>query len=180
MATSDKARWYIIHTYSGSENKISETIKENAEKKGLSDYIGDILIPTEEVCEIKNGEKTNVTKKYFPGYILIKMILNEETWHLVRSTPRVTGFLGSKNKPSPINEKEVQRIVSQIEKSAEKPRMSAVYEVGDQVRIVDGAFSSFSGFVDEVSEDKQKLKVSVVIFGRATPVELDYTQVEKM
>ena len=176
-----KARWYIVHVYSGSENRVAQLIRENAEKKGMSDFFEDILVPTEEVVEMKGGERVNVDKKYFPGYVLVKMILNDESWHLVRTVPRVSGFLGAKGKPFPISETEVKRIMDQLKTSAETPRRSAVsYEVGDQVRIIDGAFASFSGFVEEIEDDKQKLKVSVMIFGRATPVALDYAQVEKV
>lgn len=175
-----RARWYIVHAYSGSENRVAQLIRENAEKKGLSEFFEKILIPTEEVMEIKNGQKVNVDKKYFPGYVLVKMVMNDETWYLVRNVPRVSGILGSKGKPSPISESEVKRILDQIKTSAEAPRVAVTYEIGDQVRITDGAFASFSGFVEEIEDDKQKLKVSVMIFGRATPVELEYTQVEKV
>lgn len=175
-----KARWYIVHVYSGSENRVAQLINENAEKKGLSDLFEEVLVPTEEVVEIKGGERVNVDKKYFPGYVLVKMILNDDSWHLVRTIPRVSGFLGSKGKPAPISEAEVKRIRDQLKASAEAPRNSVTYEIGDQVRIIDGAFASFSGFVEEIEDDKQKLKVSVMIFGRATPVALEYTQVEKV
>lgn len=178
--SGQKARWYIVHVYSGSENRVAQLIRENAEKKGLSDFIEEVFIPTEEVVEIKGGTKVNVDKKYFPGYVLVKMVLNDETWHLVRTVPRVSGFLGTKGKPSPISEAEVKRITEQLKASAEMPRSTVTYEVGDQVRIIDGAFASFSGFVEEIEDDKQKLKVSVMIFGRATPVALDYAQVEKV
>jgi len=175
-----KARWYIVHVYSGSENRVAQLIKENADKKGMSELFEDVLVPTEEVTEIKGGERVNVDKKYFPGYVLVKMVLNDETWHLVRTVPRVSGFLGGKGKPTPISETEVKRIMDQLKASAETPRAAVTYEVGDQVRIIDGAFASFSGFVEEIEDDKQKLKVSVMIFGRATPVSLDYVQVEKV
>ncbi|MBQ2175036.1 MAG: transcription termination/antitermination protein NusG [Alphaproteobacteria bacterium] len=175
-----KARWYIVHAYSGSENRVAQLIRENAEKKGLSEFFEEILVPTEEVTEIKNGQRVNVDRKYLPGYVLVKMIMNDETWYLVRNVPRVSGILGSKGKPSPISEAEVKKIMEQLKTSAEAPRVADVYEIGDQVKITDGAFASFSGFVEEIEDDKQKLKVSVMIFGRATPVELEYTQVEKM
>ena len=175
-----KARWYIVHVYSGSENRVAQLIKEKAEKKGFSNAIEEVLVPSEEVVEIKGGEKVSVDQKYFPGYVLVKMVLTDETWHLVRTVPRVSGFLGVKGKPSPITEAEVKRIMEQIKESAEAPRSSVSYEVGDQVRIVDGPFASFSGFVEEIEEAKQKLKVSVMIFGRATPVALDYIQVERV
>lgn len=179
-AIQQKARWYIVHVYSGSESRVAQLIRENAAKKGFSSFFEEVLVPTEEVVEIRGGSKVNVDRKYFPGYVLVKMILNDETWHLVRTIPRVSGFLGTKGKPSPISELEVKRIMEQVKASAEAPRSSVSYEVGDQVRIIDGAFASFSGFVEEIEDDKQKLKVSVMIFGRATPVALEYTQVEKV
>jgi transcriptional antiterminator NusG len=171
--------WYIVHVYSGSENKVAQAIREASEKKGITDDLVEILIPTEEVVEVKGGERVNVTKKYFPGYILINMVLTDESWNLIKGVPRVSGFLGVKGKPLPVSEVDVKRIVAQIKESAETPRDSVSYEVGEQVRIVDGPFASFSGFVEEIEEDKRKLKVSVMIFGRATPVALEYTQVEK-
>ena len=175
-----KARWYIVHAYSGSENKVAQTIRENAEKKGLSELFEEILVPTEEVTQIKNGQRVNVDRKYFPGYVLVKMVMTDETWYLVRNVPRVSGFLGTKGKPSPITEAEVNRIMEQLKASAEAPKVAVAYEIGDQVKITDGAFASFSGFVEEIEDEKQKLKVSVMIFGRATPVELGYTQVERV
>ena len=175
-----KSRWYIVHVYSGSENRVAQLIKEKAEKKGFSREIEQVLVPSEEVIEIKAGEKVNTDKKYFPGYVLVKMLMTDETWHLVRTVPRVSGFLGVKGKPTPVSEIEVKRILEQIKESAEAPRTTVNYEVGDQVRIIDGPFASFSGFVEEIEDDKQKLKVSVMIFGRATPVALEYTQVERV
>lgn len=175
-----KARWYIVHVYSGSENRVAQLIKENADKKGMTSQFEEVLVPTEEVVEIKAGERVNVDKKYFPGYVLVKMVLTDETWHLVRTVPRVSGFLGTRGKPSPVSETEVKRIMDQVRESAEAPRSSVSYDTGDQVRIVDGPFASFTGFVEEIEDEKQKLKVSVMIFGRATPVALEYTQVEKV
>lgn len=175
-----KSRWYIVHVYSGSENRVAQLIKEKAEKKGFSKEIEQVFVPSEEVIEIKAGEKVNTDKKYFPGYVLVKMLMTDETWHLVRTVPRVSGFLGVKGKPAPVSEAEVKRILEQIKESAEAPRTTVSYEVGDQVRIIDGPFASFSGFVEEIEDDKQKLKVSVMIFGRATPVALEYTQVERV
>lgn len=175
-----KSRWYIVHVYSGSENRVAQLIKENAERKGFSQEIEQVLVPSEEVIEIKAGEKVNTDKKYFPGYVLVKMLMTDETWHLVRTVPRVSGVLGVKGKPTPVSETEVKRILEQIKESAEAPRTTVSYEVGDQVRIIDGPFASFSGFVEEIEDDKQKLKVSVMIFGRATPVALEYTQVERV
>lgn len=175
-----KARWYIVHVYSGSENRVAQLIMETAEKKGLRHCFEEILIPTEEVVEFKGGERVNVDKKYFPGYILVKMLMSNESWHLVRSVPRVSSFLGSKGKPSPVSQTEVDRIMAQVKESAETPRSSVSYDIGDQVRIMDGPFASFTGVVEEIEDDKQKLKVSVMIFGRATPVALDFAQVEKV
>lgn len=175
-----KARWYIVHVYSGAEDRVSKLIFERAEKKGLSGLIEEVLIPTEEVVEIKAGERASVNKKCFPGYLLIKMISNDDLWHIIRGVPRVSGILGSKGKPSPISESEVKRILEQVQESKEKPRSSVSYEIGDQVRVIDGPFSSFSGVVEEIEDDKQRLKVSVMIFGRATPVDLEYGQVERI
>lgn len=175
-----KPRWYIIHVYSGSENRVAQLIKEKAEKKGFSKEIEEVLVPSEEVVEIKGGEKVNVDQKYFPGYVLVKMVMTDETWHLVRTVPRVSGFLGVKGKPTPVTESEVKRILDQVKESAESPRTTTHYEIGDNIRIIDGPFASFSGFVEEIEDDKQKLKVSVMIFGRATPIALDYAQVERV
>ncbi len=177
---TQKARWYIVHVYSGSENRVAQVIREQSAKKGLEDKFEEILIPTEEVVEIKGGSKVSVNKKYFPGYVLVKMVLEDEAWHLVRSIPRVSGFLGTKGKPCPVSEVEVKRIMDQVKASAESPRSSVSYEVGDQIRVTDGPFASFSGFVEEIEDDKQRLKVSVMIFGRATPITLESSQVEKM
>ena len=175
-----KAKWYIVHVYSGSENRVSQLIREHAAKRGLEDKFEDILVPTEEVVEIKGGEKVNVNKKYFPGYVLVKMVLSDETWHVVRNIPRVSGFLGVKGKPTPVTEAEVTRIMDRVKESVETPRNTVTFDVGDQVRVCDGPFASFSGYVEEVEEDKQRLKVSVMIFGRPTPITLEYVQVERM
>ncbi len=175
-----KARWYIVHVYSGSENRVAQLIREQSIKRGLEDKFEEILIPTEEVVEIKGGSRTNVDRKYFPGYVLVKMILSDETWHVVRNIPRVSGFLGMKGKPTPVTEAEIKRIMDQVKESVDSPRTDVNFEIGDQVRVCDGPFASFSGFVEEIEDDKQKLKVSVMIFGRATPVSLDYVQVEKI
>ena len=172
-------RWYVLHVYSGFENKVADAIKEQAAKKGLSDLIDDILVPTEEVVEMRRGQKVNAERKFYPGYVLAKVELNDELWHLVKNTPKVTGFLGASNKPSPISEKEAQRILQQIQEGVERPRPSVQFDIGEEVKVTDGPFASFSGVVEEIDEEKQKLKVSVSIFGRATPVELDYAQVEK-
>jgi transcriptional antiterminator NusG len=175
-----KARWYIVHVYSGSENRVAQLIKEQSAKKGLENNFEEIIVPTEEVIEIKNGSKINVDKKYLPGYVLVKMTMNDDSWHLVKSIPRVSGFLGVKGKPSPVSDNEVKRILEQVRESAENPRNNISFEVGDNVKVNDGPFASFTGYVEEIEEDKQRLKVSVMIFGRPTPIALEYVQVEKI
>ncbi|MDX9689300.1 MAG: transcription termination/antitermination protein NusG [Proteobacteria bacterium] len=173
-------RWYVIHVYSGFEKKVAQTIRETALKNGLEDYFSEILVPTEEVVEIRRGKKVNAERKFIPGYVLIKMDLTDESWHLVKNTAKVTGFLGANGKPSPISEKEAQRILNQVQEGFEHPKPSVTFEVGEQVRVAEGPFASFNGIVEDVDEGKSRLKVAVSIFGRATPVELEYTQVEKI
>ncbi|HEV2303026.1 MAG TPA: transcription termination/antitermination protein NusG [Stellaceae bacterium] len=173
-------RWYVVHVYSGFENKVASAIREQAEQKGLSDRFEEILVPTEKVVEVKRGAKVNAEHKFFPGYVLIKMDLNDETWHLVKNTAKVTGFLGGRGRPSPISEAEASRIMRQVQEGIDRPKPSITFEVGEQVRVCDGPFTSFNGLVEEVDEERARVKVAVSIFGRATPVELEYSQVEKV
>lgn len=175
-----KARWYVIHVYSGSEKKVAEAILEQADKKELKDFILEVLVPTEEIVEVKRGSRISSEKNFFPGYVLVKMIMTDESWHLVRNTAKVTTFLGGKGKPSPISEAEVKRIVNQVEERQAKPALTIYFDVGEQLRVSDGPFTSFTGTVEEVDYEKERLKVSVMIFGRPTPVDLGFNQVEKI
>lgn len=174
------ARWYVIHAYSGFENKVAQSIREQADKTGMAELIEDVQVPTEEVVHMRRGAKVSSERKFFPGYVLAKMEMTDETWHLVKNTPKVTGFLGSGGKPSPISNAEADRIMHQVQEGIERPKPMITFEVGEQVRVADGPFSSFNGLVEEVDEEKARLKVAVSIFGRATPVELEYAQVEKL
>ena len=174
------ARWYVVNVYSGSEKKVAESIREQAVLKKMDDRILEVLVPTEQVVEVRKGTKVNAEHKFFPGYILVKMEMSDDTWHVIKDTPRVSGFLGSRNKPQAISEKEVKRIMDQIEQGIERPTTQIYFEVGEQVRVNDGPFASFVGVVDEVDNEKSRLKVSVSIFGRYTPVELEFSQVEKI
>jgi transcriptional antiterminator NusG len=173
-------RWYVVHVYSGFERKVAQSIREQAQQKGLGDSIAEVLVPTEEVVELRRGAKINAERKFLPGYVLIKMEMNDESWHLVKNTPKVTGFLGAKGKPAPIPESEINHVQTQVKEGIERPKPAIIFEIGEQVRVSDGPFTSFNGLVEEVDEEKGRLKVAVSIFGRATPVELEYTQVEKI
>ena len=173
-------RWYVVHVYSGFEKKIAQQIKEQAAQNGLADQFDEVLVPSEEIVEMKRGQKVSAERKFFPGYVLVKMELTDDAWHLVKDTPKVTGFLGTKTRPSPITEAEAERILKQTQEGVERPRPAILFEIGEQVRVADGPFTSFNGTVEEVDEEKGRVKVSVSIFGRSTPVELEYGQVEKV
>ena len=173
------SNWYIVHAYSNFEKKVAESIQLAAKEKGLEDLIEEVFVPTEEVTEVRRGRKVNTERRFFPGYVLVKMVLNDDTYHLIKDTPKVTGFLGSGKKPLPVPQKEVDRIRGVMEEGEAHPRPTISFEIGETVRVTDGPFASFSGVVEEVDEDTTRLKVAVSIFGRATPVELEFTQVEK-
>jgi transcription termination/antitermination protein NusG len=173
-------RWYIVHTYSNFEKKVSESLKEQAVQKGLQDFFEQVLVPTEEVVEMRRGRRIKSERRFFPGYVLAKIDLTDEVFHLIKNTPKVTGFLGSGSKPVPISDAEANRILNQVAEGVERPKSTIRFEVGEQVRVADGPFASFNGQVEEVDEERARLKVAVSIFGRPTPVELEYGQVEKM
>ena len=173
-------RWYIVHAYSNFEKKVADSIREKAEAAGLSHLFDEILVPTEQVVEMRRGQKVNAERKFFPGYVLLKMEMTDQAFHLIKNTPKVTGFLGADQKPTPIPDREAERIIHQVQEGIERPKPSMTFEVGEQVRVADGPFASFTGTVDEVDHERSRVKVSVSIFGRATPVELEYGQVEKV
>ncbi len=173
-------RWYIVHTYSNFEKKVAESLKEQAVQKHLQDYFEQVLVPTEEVVEVRRGRRIKSERRFFPGYVLAKIDLTDEVFHLIKNTPKVTGFLGSGLKPVPISDAEANRILNQVAEGVEKPKSMIHFEVGEQVRVADGPFASFNGQIEEVDEERSRLKVAVSIFGRPTPVELEYGQVEKM
>src|SRR5512140_1778961 len=174
-------RWYVVHAYSGFEKSVARALKERISRAGMQEQFGQILVPVEEVVEMKSGQKSISERKFFPGYVLVEMEMDDESWHLVKSTPKVTGFVGgTSTKPTPISEKEVAKIMQQIQEGVEKPRPKVLFETGELVRIKDGPFTDFTGTVEEVNYEKSRLRVAVTIFGRATPVELEFGQVEKV
>jgi len=173
-------RWYVVHVYSGFEKKVAASIQETAMQKGLEGYFDEVLVPTEEVVEMRRGARVNAERKFFPGYVLVRMEMSDESWHLVKDTAKVTGFLGASGRPAPISDAEADRVRNQVQEGVDRPKPSISFEIGEQVRVADGPFSSFSGLVEDIDEDRARLKVSVSIFGRSTPVELEYGQVEKM
>jgi len=174
------AKWYIVNAYSNFEKKVAEAIKSEAKNKELEDLFEEILVPTEEIVEVRRGRKITSERKFFPGYVLVKMVMTDDAYHLVKNTPKVTGFLGQGNTPLPVSDAEVARIVGQVEEGVERPRPTIIFDVGEKVKVLDGPFQSFEGLVEEVDEEQARLKVAVSIFGRSTPVELEYEQVEKL
>ena len=177
--TMDK-RWYIVHAYSNFEKKVAESIREQSKQRGLEELFEQVLVPTEKVTEVRRGRKVDAERKFFPGYVLVKMDLTDEVYHLIKNTPKVTGFLGTDKKPMPISDAEADRILHQVQEGIERPKPAVSFEVGEQVRVSDGPFASFNGVVEEVDEARSRVKVAVSIFGRATPVELEFGQVEKL
>ncbi len=176
----DEFQWYIVHTYSGFEERVKETLRQRAEAMGMGDSFGDVEIPTETVVEYRNGKKVETKRKFFPGYILVQMKMSDQGWHVVKNTPKVTGFVGTGKRPAPLTQEEVDQILEQVSSAKDKPRPKYVFDKGEPVKIIDGPFNNFTGVVEEVNLDRNTLKVMVTIFGRATPVELDFSQVQKM
>ncbi len=180
-ASASALRWYVVHAYSGMEKAVERNLRERIDRSGMQSKFGRILVPTEEVVELKNGKKSVTERRFFPGYVLVEMLMDDESWHLVKHTSKVTGFVGgARNRPAPISEAEVMKIVNQMQEGVDKPRPKVLWQVGELVRIKDGPFTDFNGAVEEVNYEKSKVRVSVTIFGRATPVELDFAQVEKV
>ena len=175
-----ESRWYVLHVYSGYEKKVSDSIVEQANKLGISEFIEEVSVPTQNIVEVKRGVRVNTERKFFPGYILIKMILNDDTWHIIKNTPKLSGFLGTKGKPIPISNAEAKRISQQVIDGVEKIRPAIMYDVGENVKVIDGPFASFNGEIQKIDEEKARLRVAVSIFGRSTPVDLEYSQVEKV
>jgi transcription termination/antitermination protein NusG len=181
VSTAPGMRWYVVHAYSGMEKAVERNIRERIERAAMQSKFGRILVPTEEVVELKNGKKAVTERRFFPGYVLVEMVMDDESWHLVKHTSKVTGFVGgARNRPAPISEAEVLKIVNQMQEGVDKPRPKVQWTVGEVVRVKDGPFTDFNGAVEEVNYEKSKVRVSVTIFGRATPVELDFAQVEKV
>ena len=180
-APASALRWYVVHAYSGMEKAVERNLRERIDRSGMQDKFGRILVPTEEVVELKDGKKSVTQRRFFPGYVLVEMVMDDDTWHLVKHTSKVTGFVGgARNRPAPISEAEVMKIVNQMQEGIDKPRPKVLWQVGELVRVKDGPFTDFNGAVEEVNYEKSKVRVSVTIFGRATPVELDFAQVEKV
>ena len=174
-------RWYVVHAYSGFEKQVQRSLKEHIERSGMDDQFGEVLVPTEEVVEMKKGVKRSSERKFFPGYVLVEMEMNEDTWHLVKDVPKVMGFIGGKkDQPAPISQKEAETILNRVAEGVDKPRPKVLFEPGEMVRVIDGPFNDFSGTVEEINYEKSRLRVAVSIFGRSTPVELDFQQVEKL